>query len=211
MTQNDSDTFNPCGSPRYFFKLTDKSLTDGELAFYATHDPLLHFSFPFELLTAEKIVKLKEGVVLNEDMIVLRRNMLREVPVSERFIHSILALYMLSEEIDYAEDTIQAFTKTKNIPNREFVSAPGNNNLFFVMGFDLSDLTLSCVEVDTNMPIVLNRVKLNVKQVTLSTWNGPQIPIEDYEAFFTSDNKSFHSRIREVETCNKQRDDHDEY
>jgi hypothetical protein len=211
MTSEHSDSFNPCGAPKFFFKLTEESLVNSEIAFCATQDPLLHFSFPLDLLTPEKIVRLKEGLVLPEDMVLLRRNMLREVPVSELFIHAMLALYMLVDEIDYSDDTIKTISQTKNIPIREFVSAPGNCNLFFVMDFDLEDLTLSCIEVNSTKPIVINRAKLNVKQVSLSTWKGPQVPIEDYEAFFSADEHTFQSRVKEVEICTKPRDEHDEY
>lgn len=206
-----SSNFNPCGTPSYFLQLTDDCMANKEMAFCASQDPLLHFSFPLETLTRQQIVKLKDKVVLTEDMVLLRRNMLREVPVSEHFIHAILALYILMDEVDYSDDTIETIAKTKNIPIREFVKSPSHDNIFFVINFDLEDLSLSCIEVHPTRPIVFNRVKFNLKQVSLTQWKGPQIPIEDYESLFSSDEVTFQRRVKEIETCKRPRDEYDEY
>lgn len=210
MTTDNTGSYHACGEPSYFFKLTS-DIKKNELAFCATKDPLLHFSFPLELLSDEKIVKLKHQVVLTEEMIILRRNMLREVPVSEHFIHSILALHILTDEVDYSDDTIKTLIKSNNMHLRQFVQTPGKDNLFFVMGFSLDDLTLSCIEVHPSKPIAYKRVKINVKQVSLAKWQGDTFPIEDYAAFFAAEEKTFLSRIREVETCSKPRDEYNEY
>jgi hypothetical protein len=209
MPLTTSDSFHPCGEPVFFFKLLGDNINNNEMSFCATVDPLIKFHFPLYRLTPAQIETLQDKVKLTEDQVLLRRNMLREVPVSEHFIHAMLAFYILKAEVDYRSDKIKAFKKTHEMPLRVFVSTPGHNNIFFVMEFDLSDLTLSCLEVDPCKPIVYNRVKMNLHQVSLCQWKGAQVPIEDYEAFFSADEKVFQSRVQKLEHNPEFGDHHD--
>jgi hypothetical protein len=182
--------------------LLDDEDNKGELVFCATYDPLLSFYFPLNCLDEDIITQLKSKFILTEEQNTLRINMLKDLPISEEFIHSILAMHVIeSNVVDYRDGKIDSLVRFNNMPLREFVSAPGYENIFFVVDLDISDLSLICVEVHPNKPLVYNRAKLCVKQVSLAHWQGPVYPLENYDEIFSiADEHMFYKKIQEIES-----------
>jgi hypothetical protein len=186
---------------KYFFKLIDAPSCTDELAFCVAVDPLLFFHYPLKSLSNLAKKQLKDKVILTEAQNLLRINLLKELPICERFIHSIIAMHIIENDIsDYRDEKVKQLKKFNNMPLREFVSAPGYHNLFFVVDVDMTDLSLICVEVHPNKPIVYRRVILCVKQVSLANWRGPIFPLENFEEVFSiTDDHALYQKIKEIE------------
>lgn len=74
-----------------------------------------------------------------------------------------------------------------NMYLREFVKVPGEENIFFVVDFDLDDKLLTCIEVHENKPLAYGIRFYSINQVTPTKWNGPHLTMEEVEAVFNQD------------------------
>lgn len=187
---------------KFYLRFSKEGIKKNEMSICTDELSFLDFPFPVNSLTSEQIVNVIAGYVLTEEQDRLRHQMMRQVPVRKEFIHALFAFHILKagQEADYRNDRLKVLAKTNNMPLFEFVSMPGKDNLFFVMSYDMSDLSLSCIEAHPSKPLLYKRVTLDVKQVVRATWQGPSVPIINYDELFEADDEEFERRMREIES-----------
>lgn len=110
----------------YFFKLVDDNPNANELAFCATVDPLLNFNYPVKNLdlATKKQLKVKLPITVSQNE--LRIKLLKKLPICERFIHSIIAIHIIENEVfNYCDEKIKTLSNYNSMPLHEFVSVLG--------------------------------------------------------------------------------------
>lgn len=122
--------------------------------------------------------KLSSPILINEDEALFYNIMLWEVPIPNEFINAIFVQYVLNDKPEDKCDPKVVALKTVQSHSmyiREFVTLPNTENMLFVVDFDLTDLTLVCVEVHPSKPIAYGLVKVLVNQVLPTVWAGQVI------------------------------------
>jgi len=183
-----------------FFKVTPEDFANNEISFCVGEGTLLRIPYDFNKLPTGVLKRLKDKVILTEFMESQRQQMLEGVPVSECFIHMMLATWILQElAIVYTNKIIQPIKKSDAIPLHQFVSSPDRNNIFFVVNCELSNMELLCVEVHPSKPIAYQLAWLNLSQVFVVEWQGPLIPLVDLDGFFSLSEEEFNRKLLEIE------------
>ena len=184
-----------------FFKLSDNDIEKNNLSFYISSTLMYKFPFPISKIDSESIKKLKTGFPLSEDNQKQRNAILRNVPVSDSFILSILAHRMLSEfMVDYRDIAIQVFKAVSYPPLMSFVSMPGQKNIFFVLDYyEREDCSLLCVEVHPSLAITYNLCRIGLNQVLKAKWAGPKVDLSELNSLLDLTEEEFVRRMSDIE------------
>lgn len=193
-------SLTPSGEQILYFKEFPKDEKAGEISFCVTSGPLMSIPFNKQYLNTNKLEQLKDKVILTDSYMDARTIMLEQVPVSDTFIHAILAHWVLADNaIDYRNTSVTQLNPIKHLPLREFIEITGQENLFFVCDVDLHDYSVLCAEVNRKLPIVYNMAWIKLNQGKVVQWEGEAVPIDDIEEFLTMSTEDFNRSWHEVE------------
>jgi hypothetical protein len=144
-----------------------------EVTLCTNFGPVFATSYPLKKISSKKLSLLKSyGVEIPEYHLNMRKLMILQLDLPEKFITAILTHWLLAETLmDYREEKVANIQRSM-IPVCEFVEAFGHEHLFLVVDCDMTDCSLICIEVDPVEPSAFNLCVLNVKQVQVKDWSG---------------------------------------
>lgn len=155
---------------KLILKTTQSLMSKNQVGIFMP-DLFIKFYYPIDKASLRVKSYLINGAPLSKEFEEVRKELHRITDETPYFIHSLLTHWYLDDKIkNLCDDRYEAIGSVNRIPLMSFVSAHGQENLFFVVGEgsvkNEDKRILRCIEVHKHKPITYRTVYLLSTQVT---------------------------------------------